>query len=327
MHFSTNFRTVQSKNELHAQIPLSITRGQWCNLVFNLNSIVSTVFKGGISYAALDSFTFRHSSSFRKIFTLPSSALSNNGEVIIPAIFDYPLGCNTSVFSVVVDSSNNISINANKVKPISLVIEGKTKQRTTQLSNQLKTAAVSPLKINAQSTVSHNRIISSKIESNINTTFIENNERMIRDTVDNHDEEILQLLNTTEKYEDDNVNDNHSNQNFYDYIENYNNDESNTYEMNNETNDETNDNDTNEAYDNLSPKDDGIIAKVIQTKLFDKDQILTKSFLQKSIFNFHNTDNTINDNKTKREQMLEKVNRLKSRLSTEELSYRKEYEM
>lgn len=60
LHFSSSFRTIQSKNELHSQIPLIIPRGEWCNLIFNLQNIVANVFNGEISFHTLDSFCWRH---------------------------------------------------------------------------------------------------------------------------------------------------------------------------------------------------------------------------------------------------------------------------
>jgi len=60
LHFSSSFRTIQSKNELHSQIPLNIPRGEWLNLIFNLQNIVANVFNGEITYQTLDSFSWRH---------------------------------------------------------------------------------------------------------------------------------------------------------------------------------------------------------------------------------------------------------------------------
>jgi len=309
-----------------------IPRGQWINLVFNLNIIVSKVFKQGIYYNNLDSFAFRHGSLFRKIFTLPISAINDNDDIIIPAIYDYPLGTNTITFCIEVTSSNNNNTNntnnTNKVKSVvsqGLII-GSSKQKTSLLqSNKVSKGIVrtSPLKIKEQSSLSS--IVNHHHNNNTNNNKNDNITIGInKSIVDNEDEEILNLLN--EDY--DNNGNNNSNQNFYDYIENNNNNESNDNEYNNiNINDDINDN-TNDDIDNFeaSPKTENIIAKVISTKLFDKDQILTKSYLQQSIFNFHNNDNDTTNNKIdKQQKILEKLNKLQSRLSEEELSYALEY--
>jgi hypothetical protein len=175
LHFSSIFRTFDSKNQLHAQIPWAIEKSQWNSCVFNLQSLTSQCFRGA-TFASIDSFTLKPSCRLRKIFSLPQHQIEDQSPQI-PESFEFPLGVvnntlyhysphdtygNDQSFINILNNNNiasknkndNKEKNLNKKKPVGFVLQGQTAptlQRRKVLSVSPSTNEIdNPSQINLQ---------------------------------------------------------------------------------------------------------------------------------------------------------------------------------
>ena len=101
IYLSTAFKEISS-NLLHMKVPLAqLPTGQWMNLCFDLEDLVSGNFKGS-TFRLLDAIIIHPSCQIRKIFTMKNAPQdttilnSPSGEEI-PRAYVFPLGVENMV--------------------------------------------------------------------------------------------------------------------------------------------------------------------------------------------------------------------------------------
>lgn len=136
LHFSSIFRTFDSKNQLHAQIPWAIEKSKWNSCIFNLQSLTSQCFHGA-KFATIDSFTLKPSCRLRKIFSLPQNQNEDQSPQI-PESFEFPLGVvNSTVYHYSPhDTYGNDQLNINLLNINSIASINKSIKKEKNSSNK-----------------------------------------------------------------------------------------------------------------------------------------------------------------------------------------------